>query len=94
MRDVCVDRKDGAWAAHRIAGPNTGRRRFAAIQPDALRLLFLFALRWLVAPFAGIGIVARVVAFALFGARFVGPAEFGAPVAHSAWRIGLTQRRW
>jgi hypothetical protein len=30
----------------------------------------------------------------LFGARFVGPAEFGAPVAHRAWRNGLSQRRW
>lgn len=47
-------------------------------------LLLIVALRRTVAPFAGIGIVARVVLLALLGARFIGTAEFGAPVAHGA----------
>ena len=66
---------------------------FVGLQLKALRGLFLVPLGWLVAPFAGIGVIACVVALALFRARFIGAAEFGAPVAHGGGRIGLTQRR-
>ncbi|MGQ7934802.1 hypothetical protein [Paraburkholderia sp. D1E] len=60
----------------------------------ALLLLFLLALWRTVAPFAGIGVVARIILFTLLGARFIGAAKFSAAVTHGAWRIGWAQRRW
>jgi hypothetical protein len=55
---------------------------FVSAQLPALTRFLVVALRWTVTPFAGVRIVARVVLLALFSARFVGAAEFGATVAH------------
>jgi hypothetical protein len=89
--------QDCSTAADTIAGliaaMGQSIRSSPACGPMASLVFLFFPLRRLITPFAGVGIVVGVVLQTLFGARFIGAAEFRAAVAHDGRRIRLTLRR-